>query len=157
MGNYAATADVSALVGRTIDTTSVPTAAQTLTSIGDIEADLDGELAAIDLTTPITGASPILICKRAVAHAAAAQFLRNKDSVTDTAESVAQIEAFQAIYDKFVKDIRENPSLVASKLGQAYGSTANRGVFRSHITDNSHSKSVADGDFDPVFSKDDEP
>ena len=154
MGNYAVTADVQALVGRTIDTTSVPTAAQTLQSTVDIEADLDAELDAIGLTVPITGASPMLICKRAVAAAAAAQFLRNKDTVSDTTEANVQIEAFQAIYDRFVNDIRTNPALVAAKLNQSFSSsTASKGGFRSHVRDNSQDLDV--DDFDPIFRKDD--
>lgn len=154
MGNYATNAHVTPRLGRTISASGTsPTTGQVDDWIALIEADLDGELEAQEFTVPVTDATGISFLRQYVVARACVYALQNKDSVTDGSDSTAQIEAFQAEWDRLIRDIRERPGLVAVKIGQDFGETAGKGRIRAYQTDNSESLSIDDGDFDTTFTR----
>lgn len=157
-GNYAAdyTAITPRLGGRTLlaaaaSPTSTVTQEMVAAWITEAEAMLDAELDAIGLTVPITGTNPIAICKAKVVSQVAARVISSWEVGTRLEDSPAAT-ALMKEWDDFLALIQSKPDKVASMLGQAKASGA--GTFRSHIVSNSHSKTVADGDFDPKFTKD---
>ena len=58
-----------------------------------------------------------------------------------------QIEKFN---EKLV-DIMNRPQLYQQQLGAGAGTTGSRQI-RSYVVDNTDSKSIGDGDFDPTFT-----
>ena len=155
MGNYATNAHVTPRLGWTISASGTkPTTTQVDDQIALIEQDVDGELAAQGFTTPVTGTNPISFLRQFVVAEACARALELRDSVTDEQNAGPLIEGYRVQYDRFIKDIRDNPAIVAEKIGQGYGSTAGSSRIRSYQTDNSDGLSVSDGDFDPTITKD---
>jgi len=155
MGTYAATTDVDArLAGRPASSASTkPTSTQVGAWIDEAEAMLTGALAAGDCTTPVTDTGGIKIMRswacdyaegRArMAYAAAAGDGTNKDG-----ESL--IEKF----DKLIDDIIKCPAKYDAILSSG-GASDNTRRLRGYVLDNADSKTVSDGDFDPVFTMSD--
>lgn len=153
MGNYASATDVAArLPTRTISTTSTPTTAQVDAWIDQTEARLDGELKAAGFTTPVTGTAPINVLKDVVASRVAARWLQGISAGTDT-EDNALSENLLKEWDGFLEQVRSDPSRVAEMIGQSFGTGANKRRIRGYPTDNRDSKSIDNGDFDPVFTR----
>lgn len=154
---YAVTADVALrLAGRTIDASSAPTATTVTAWIEEAEAELEGTLAAVGLTVPVTAARGISICKAKVISRVAGRVERAYASGTDMETQDVAADLMKEFED-FLALISDDPGKVATMLGQTGGAAGGKGIFRSYVVNNSHGKTVDDGDFDPVFSKDDLP
>lgn len=152
---YAAVGDVEArLSGRTFSATGDPTIAEVTAWITQAEARLNKELEAVGFTT-VTDADGILIVKDVVTSRVAARAIKAFAAGTnfDTEKQEADL---MKEWDDFLADIRSAPGRIGTLIGQAFGSAADRGNLRAYTRDNSKGKSVGNGDYDPVFSKDDD-
>lgn len=157
MGNYADDPHVTARLGWTISSSGTkPTTAQVDDEIGLIEDDLDGELEAQGFTVPVTDSDGVTYLRQFVVAEACARALELRGTVTDEEQgSLAdQIDRFRGKYEQLIEDIRRLPSIIATKIGQPYGSQAGKSRIRSYQTDNADGLSVSDGDFDTVVKKD---
>ncbi len=59
-------------------------------------------------------------------------------------------DAIEKFNERLV-DIMNRPQAYQQQLGAGAGTTASRQL-RSYVTDNTDSKSISDGDFDPTFT-----
>ena len=155
MANYGSTAGVQARIpARTIGASSAPTSTQVGTLLDQVEASLDGRLAAIGLTTPVTGTNPIAILAMAVNGKVASQAYLGKLTVDDEGGGGDRLlTELTKEWDELMDLIRTSPAIVASMLGQAYGSTAGASQLRSFPTDNDEGLSRSNGDFEPVITR----
>lgn len=155
MANYGSTAGVQGRVpARTIGASTAPTTTQITTLIDQVEALLDAKLAAIGLTTPVTGTNPVAILAFAVNGKVASLAYLGKLTVDDEGGGGEPLlDKLTAEWDELMSEIKAAPSTVAAMLGQSYGSTAGSSQLRSYITDNSDGLSASSGDFDPVVSR----
>ena len=151
---YATTADVNArLAGRTINATSAPSSSQVSAWIDEAESRLHRELVAAGLSTPVIGAEPINVVKDPVTSRAAVRWLESTTAGTDM-EAKELLDRLTKEWEDFLTLIRTDPTRVAALIGQASTSSGGRSQLRSYPTDNKDGKSIADGDFDPVFTRD---
>ena len=156
---YATYANVTARLGWTISSSGTkPTESQITDEIALIEDDLDGEPDAAGFTAPVTDADGITYLRQCVVAEACARALELRGTVTDEEQGslAEQIDRFRAKWTELVGrdgDIARRPSVVAVKIGQAFGSTAGSAQIRSYVTDNSDGLSISGGDFDPVITR----
>ena len=153
MGTYAtATTNVQPRVaGRTLGTGSTPTLAQVDTWVDEGEALVTGALQAAQIALPTAGSTggKILtawICDYPEAHCRMAWVAAIGGGGEDGAEL---LERFYSRLD----DIANNPGRYAAMLNGGDAADANSRV-RSHVINNYESKTVEDGDFEPVFTMD---
>lgn len=160
MGTYATTSDVAALLpGRTIDGTSDPTLTEVGAWVDQAEDRIEGEVEYAGITSDgvVTNARGVSYLKEVVSKGVAATFLEAKSAGSELNEEDRRLaEQYRAYWNEFLVIIDEEPKKAATLLGHGQ-SSGDRGVFRSHVQDNTTSKSVSNGDFDAKFGKDDEP
>ena len=152
MATYAAIGNVTARVaGRTIDTGSAPTQVQVEAWIDEGEALVTGELLAAQCALPAASAlgGKILtswVTDYAEAHVRMA-WVAAIGGGSDDGKDL--LERFNARLD----DIANNPARYSAMLNGGAADDSARSM-RSHVLDNTDDKTVADGDFDPIFEID---
>lgn len=158
MSTYAQVSDVQALLaGRTIGTTTAPTTTQVSTWIDQAEARANRELTASGLDTiPVTDATAIKLLTDPVASFVAARVLSAKRSQEDMPLDQARIAELVKVWDDWVADVRANGPRWAEMLSQSFSDTPGKSQLRAYQTDRAAAddKSIADGDFDPKFTRD---
>lgn len=154
MGNYvSAIGTVSAKVPkRTIDGSSDPTSTEVLVWVDDVEAIADGYLAAAGISPPVTSTRGIKILRGLVATRVAGMVERAYSSIRNEGDEVGADRKDE--FDEFFDRVRADPAWAKGVLGIDTGTTASG--LRAYVTDNTDSKTVSAGDFDPEFGKDDE-
>ena len=153
---YATTDNVESLFpGREI-TVSSPMVTTTDVSdwIAEAESELNRELAAAAFTVPVTDGDVTPFLRYLVVSKVAARVEIAFRSEGDYATQIDP-ERYAAVFDRFILQIRDEPSRIGALIKQPL-TGAEQGVFRSHITDNSAGKSIANGDFKPRFTMDTE-
>ena len=155
MGAYASSSDVAdRLPGRVLtnDSTSQPTLDNVDTWILQAEARVNGALAAAQISIGSLSADGRLIIKTIIldiAEGVTRKAMASAGGIDDSTEGQAAIEAFAVI----IKDIRANRTDWEATLTGGTASSATRGL-RGHALDNQDGKTIADGDFAPVFTRD---
>lgn len=156
MPAYSTTADVEArLSGRDITADSSPNVTEVTAWISEAEARLNNELAAAGFVVPVTDANGILVVKDVVVSRVAARVSRAYATIDATAD-ITEAKDLIKEWDDFLAEVRSSPARIATLIGQPFGSAADRGNLRTYTRDNSTGKSVGNGDFDPIFRKDDD-
>lgn len=152
---YAVIADLQArLPGITFGAGTKPTSTQVSTWITDAEGMLNAALSGAQITQPVTNANGILVCKGLVLDYAEGRTRLALDStISDDANSLGAtlVRDFKALLLELTKP--EGNAVWAAILGGGGAGGSTRTV-RSHVTDNPDGDSIADGDFDPEFTKD---
>ena len=152
MGNYVTSAQIAAKMPyRTFTATSEPSTSNIDDWIGEAEAVLNGQLSAAQIGAPVTSAEGIKILRAWVSDAVIGtirQAFAQAGGDPNNEAGLAQIERFN---DRLI-DIANNPARYYSMLVGGSTATSNR-QFKSHVTDHPDGKSVAAGDFEPVFSR----
>jgi len=150
VGTYASTANVQSRVpGRTIGASTEPSTTEVSTWIDEAEADLTTALKAAQCNTPIDDADALEVMRKWVCLYAVG--MTKKAWASGAADGNDDGEAELAQFEALLRDINADPAFYVAKLS---GSGSGRRLVRSHVLDNSDSKTVADGDFDPIFDMD---
>lgn len=153
MGTYASNADVLArLPGRQLSAQSTPSTTTVDAWILQAEAELEAELVVQGMTVPVSAARGISVLKAKVTSYAVARWLQGVAAGTNLEDHNVATEVMKEFTD-FIKLIREEISRAAAMLGQAPGDTGGATVVRSNVTDNDEGLTIANGDFDPSFTK----
>lgn len=153
MGSYAASSDVTARIpARPIGTTSAPSTTNIDSWITGAEAKINGKLAALGISTPIANATGIAIlkewvCDYAEGRARMALAAGAGDGTNDDGKDL--VEGFH----KWLDTLNDNPAAVLAELTGGSTSSSTR-LMRGYVTDNDDGKTIAAGDFDPVFDRD---
>jgi hypothetical protein len=153
MGSYAALSDVRGrLPGRTISATSKPSQTDVDTWITEGEALLDGVLASIGLSVPVTSpARAVIILKAwtllyAEGHTRMAFASAGGDGAN--ADGKDLVEQFEAK----INWILAHPNDALSQLASGDAPDSARRM-RGYVLDNRDGKTVSNGDFAPTFTK----
>jgi len=151
MGDYASVSQVvGRLPGRTISTSTTPNTTTVGEWIDEAEAELNGALASIGMTTPITNATGLKIVRAKVVSYVAGRTERSYRSLDDDSAGSDLMDEFR----NFVDMIHENPTKAEMMLTLSTGSSDGSGSdIRSYECDNSDGLSIADGDFDLVVTR----
>lgn len=146
-------ADLDSLRGRaphrTIDANSKPTSTEVQAWLDEGQAILDSELKAGEMPAPYSDADAVKVLRTIVLNYAEGRlrqaFATSGGDHTNT-DGLDQLDRFYAAID----DIRKDPQRWGAVLGAGIAPDGTRRI-RSYATDNTASKSVSGGDFDPVF------
>lgn len=151
MGTYVSNSQIAAhLPYRTFGSSTSPSTTDIDNWIDEAEALLEGALAASQIATPITSTAGVKIMRAwltgAIVGTVRMSFAAaGGDPNNQAGES--QIEKF----NERLTDILNRPQIYQQQLGGGAGTSASRQI-RSYVTDNTDSKTLADGDFDPTFT-----
>lgn len=148
-------ADVtSRLPGKTIDATSTPPEAEVQQWIEDFEGEIEGDLATAGISVPVTAARGVGILRLKIAGRVAAEWIERAAiaGVPDTQDLLSQAEKFRKDYDDFRALIAASPDRMAIRLGIVSGPSGDEGM-TSTWTNSPDGESIANGDFDPTFSR----
>lgn len=140
------------LGGRLLTATSTVTTTQVNAWILEAEAELNQGLIALGLTAPVVSANAILILKNKVV-ARVVNLVVTAWTIGTTLEGSPVAEREGKEWDDFLTLMQEQPGKVATLMGQAFGTTAGTSDLRAYTTDNTDSKTIRGGDFDPVFTR----
>lgn len=152
MGTYATNADVTRNIpARPIDSTSSPSTTDIDAWITQAEAMLTGALAGGGVSVPITDTGGIQIMRIwtvlfAEGHTRMALAASAADVGNDDGKDM--VEAFGEVVSK----IQADPGFYEAMLKQGTTSDSARRL-RTYVTDNADGLTVADGDFSPVFTR----
>lgn len=150
MGTYATTAHVeSRTPGRTLNATSKPTTVEVDIWIDEAEAELTATLKAAQCTTPITDPDGVEIMRKWVCWYAVGMTKKAWAGSAADGNEDGEIEITR--FEALIVSISNDHAYYCALLG---GSGSGHRHVRSHVLDNSDSKTIADGDFDPVFEMD---
>jgi len=151
MGDYASVTNVvGRLPGRTISASTTPSTTTVGEWIDEAEAELNGSLASIGMSTPIANATGLKIVRAKVVSYVAGRTERSYRSLDDDSAGADLMEEFR----NFIDLIHENPTKVEMMLTLSTGSSDGSGSdLRAYETDNSDGLSIADGDFDLVVTR----
>lgn len=148
---YAVHGDVTARIpGRTLGTGSSPSTSTITDWLAEAEAEVDGILASRGVSTPITASGGIKILKKVICEYAEA---RTRMALAAGAGDGSNDDGESAMgrYEKALERLETDPGVEAMLIGSSSGSSS---YLRGYVTDNTDGKSVASGDFDPVFERD---
>jgi len=155
LGTYATNADVQArLPWVTFGVSTKPSTTQIDSWITEAEGVLTAALKAAQVSTPVTDANGIQLCKSIVLDFAEG---RTRIALSSGVESDTGQVGVQMI-----KDFRELIEKIAAGPGASmWGAMMSGGnlgssncAVRGHVIDNADGETISDGDFDPVFEKD---
>jgi hypothetical protein len=154
VATYANVGDVRGRIPyRTIDATSQPSEVQVEKWIDEAGARAEGTLLAAGISIP-TAAGPRLILKNYIVDYAEgrtrmAYAASGGDGGNDDGKDL--VESFK----EWILDIAEDSQRWAAIFGS--GSVDSDALLlRSHVTNNPDGESISDGDFDPVFTRDEQ-
>ena len=151
MGTYVSNAQITAhLPYRTFTSSTSPSTTDVDAWIEEAEALLESTLNAAQITTPITTTAGIRILRawltNAVVGTVRLSFAASGGDPNNVAGQ-AQIDQF----NERLTDILNKPQLYQQQLAAGSGTSAARQI-RAYTTDNTDSKTISGGDFDPTFT-----
>lgn len=151
---YCTTSDVqSRNPYRTIGASTKPTTAEVQAWIDEAEAYVDGALATAGLTSPCVNTSGIKVLRNKVATFVSGLVkIAYASAGGDDANDDGQKEVQQ--FNDFLIDLRSNSVEWGGILQSGTAGTSAQKL-RSYTTNNTDSKTVANGDFDPEYERGD--
>ena len=151
MGTYISNAQVTAhLPNRTFSGSTSPSTTDIDNWIDEAEAILEGALQSAQIATPITSTQGVKIMRHWLSSAVVGTGRMSFASAGGDGGNKAGEEQIEKFNEKLI-DIINRPQLYQQQLGAGSGTTASRQI-RSYVVDNTDSKSISDGDFDPTFT-----
>jgi hypothetical protein len=152
VATYATSANaVSRLAGRTVDGSSKPTLTEVGEWVDEGEALILGALSSGGAATAYTNANGLKILRSWICDYAEGRIRQAWVAAIGGGEDdgIALLERFYTRLD----EIANNPSRYESMLAGG-GSSESSSRVRSHVINNADGKTIANGDFDPVFEFD---
>lgn len=152
MGDYATYANVQPRVaGRTLSGSSEPTSTEVTVWCTAAEHMLRGALGAAGISLPDVGSSGGLILTEWIAGYGEGRTRLAWDATTQSGDGQALVDAFYELIDK----IADNAAFYDGMLNGGDSGESSRRV-RGYVLDNDDDKTIAGGDFDPQFDRDEE-
>jgi len=154
MGTYASSSDVTARIPtRPVGTSSAPSTTNIDAWIAGAEAKLAGRLSAAGIAVPVTNADGILILREWICDYAQGRALMAIGGGSDEDPSYTAGVALVRGYQEWLDTISQDPAGTEAELNGGSSSSSNR-LMRGYAIDNADSKTIAAGDFDPTFTRD---